>query len=132
MGRRIIIDCDVCTEQGNPQQPGTIMDLAIRVTDPSDPQQRATQPLVAATLELCNEHSAPAYALGELATKHGIPLTDEAARLLIRKPPVTTAAGPVVCHTCTPPKPLRKGSLYGHARGIHSTTAPQLDLRPAD
>lgn len=137
MARTIVIHCDQCLKDGAGRVPGTVIDIAIRTTDPEAPPADLRKPILG-TLEVCGEHASPVTDLAALLAYSGTALNDEAARLLAesltQRPAGESATGDyVMCHTCVPPKKLRRGSLYGHTKGIHGpeATTTSLDIRPA-
>lgn len=131
MVRYLSVGCDAC--QPGDRAPASIIDIAIRTTNP-DPDA-VQKPPVLGTLEICDLHGGSAVAdVAKLVAAHGTPLTDEAAALITQQPPrQRLATDDMVCHTCNPPRSLRRGSLHGHAKSKHGGARPsQLDIRDAD
>lgn len=129
--RELIVRCDAAHDGKRPE--ASIIDVLIRVTDPSDPAAAMT---VAGTIEACPEHGQPVGALADLIAAHGAKLDDDArqglASVLNGKQAPEDKPERVICHTCPEGKrrPILAGSTYTHAKKMHNRVASSCDFRP--
>ncbi|MFJ3856167.1 hypothetical protein ACIPRL_08070 [Streptomyces sp. NPDC090085] len=77
--REYTVRCDSCREAGDSPANALVLDIAIRVTDPENPDEPR---LITGTLDECAEHTDPVDQVAALITKHGVPL-DPDARLAL-------------------------------------------------
>jgi hypothetical protein len=131
MGRQILVYCDAHNAEDGKKIEAQIVDVAIRISDPNDPG--SVRSLVG-SLEICLDHQTPLSHVASMLENYGVRLKDDAEQLLVNTVRMgAKRAGEseyVLCYDCTPPKKLKRNSLYSHSEKIHGEKMQETDYRP--
>ncbi|MFD8340283.1 hypothetical protein ACFV42_48060 [Streptomyces solisilvae] len=128
MGRRILVFCDAHSTKDVEAQ---VADIAIRIADPNDPSGAR---LIAGSLEICTDHQEPIERIASMIENQGANLNEEAQQLLVntirRTAKTDEDSDYVLCMDCTPPKRLKRTSLYGHSDKMHDKKPSETTYTP--
>ncbi|AEM88923.1 hypothetical protein [Streptomyces violaceusniger] len=119
MGRKILVYCDAHSSDGKEVE-AQIVDIAVRIADPNEP---SSVRVVTGSLEICSDHQTPITDIASMLEEHGRKLNEEAQQHLVNAVRLSLAktaeSDQFLCMDCSPPKLLKKGSLYSHSDKIH-------------